>query len=105
MGWKVSSTVYLFDNCNNTTIHSTSRPIVDAEGRVIASLCGHPNDPDWESVHTQAANLMREAEPKIRRTEKNSQHRRGRFVALAAGVSFGGGQKVIEPIQNRIYFH
>lgn len=37
---------------------------------------------------------MSNAEKKIRRTKGNSKHRRGRFVALAAGVSFGGGQKV-----------
>jgi hypothetical protein len=43
---------------------------------------------------------MRKAQRRIRRTKKNSKHRRGHFTALAAGVSFGGGQKVNIPPRN-----
>jgi hypothetical protein len=71
-----------------------SCPIIDKIGRVIAMLCGHPDDADWESVHVKAANTMWRAQHHIRCTKKNSKHRRGHFTALAAGVSFGGGQKV-----------
>jgi hypothetical protein len=71
-----------------------SCPIIDKKGRVIAALCGHPDDPTWELTHLEAAALMRQAQRRIRRTKKNSKHRRGHFTALAAGVSFGGGQKV-----------
>jgi hypothetical protein len=74
-----------------------SCPITDKMGRVIAALCGHPDDPTWESNHLEAAALMRQAQRRIRRTKKNSKHRRGHFTALAAGVSFGGGQKVNKP--------
>jgi len=42
---------------------------------------------------------MKRAQHWIRRTKKNLKHRCGNFVALAAGVSFGGGQKVyISPL-------
>jgi hypothetical protein len=42
---------------------------------------------------------MKRAQRRIRRTKKNSKHRRGHFIALAAGVSFGGGQKVSARLQ------
>lgn len=71
-----------------------SCPIIDKIGRIIAMLCGHPDDPEWESIHVEAADTMRRSQRRIRRTKKNSKHRRGNFTALAAGVSFGGGQKV-----------
>jgi hypothetical protein len=74
-----------------------SFPIIDKIGRIIAMLCGHPDDPEWESVHVEAADAMRRSQRRIRRTKKNSKHRRGNFTALAAGVSFGGGQKVSAP--------
>ena len=74
--------------------YRVSCPIINKVGRIIAMLCGYPDDPDWESVHVEAADTMRRAQCRIRRTKKNSRHRRGNFTALAAGVSFGGGQKV-----------
>jgi hypothetical protein len=57
-------------------------------------LCGHPDNPEWESVHVEVANSMWKSQCRIRRTKKNSRHRQGNFTTLAAGVSFGGGQKV-----------
>jgi hypothetical protein len=71
-----------------------SCPIADGKGRVIATLCGHPDDPSWEAAHKEAAAVMKRAQRCIRPTKQNSKHRRGHFIALAAGVSFGGGQKV-----------
>lgn len=74
--------------------YRVSCPIIDMVGRIIAMLCGHPDDPEWESVHVEAADTMRRSQRRIRRTKKNSKHRRGNFTALSAGVSFGGGQEV-----------
>jgi hypothetical protein len=71
-----------------------SCPITDKKGRAIAVLCGHPKDPSWESAYVEAANTMRRSQCSIRRAKKSSQHRRGHFTALSAGVSFGSGQKV-----------
>jgi hypothetical protein len=71
-----------------------SCPIIDKIGRIIAMLCGRPDDPEWESVHVEAADAMRQSRRRISHTKKNSKHRRGNFTALATGVSFGGGQKV-----------
>jgi len=74
--------------------HRVSCPITDKKGRVIAVLCGHPKDPNWESGYVEAASTMQQAQHRIRRTKKNLRHRCGHFTALAAGVSFEGGQRV-----------
>ncbi|KAJ6600899.1 hypothetical protein B0H10DRAFT_2082626 [Mycena sp. CBHHK59/15] len=64
--------------------------ILDARGRIVAILIGRPEDPDWdEEMHRARRKGMRH------RVFKSARplHRRGRFSVLAAGVSFGGGQK------------
>ncbi|KAJ7602797.1 hypothetical protein DFH06DRAFT_1351030 [Mycena polygramma] len=71
--------------------------IVDAHGRIIAILLGRPEDPDWDDVVRDAAKAMERA----RRAgyasgafrSKDTEHRRGRYAVLSAGVSFGGGQE------------
>jgi len=91
----MESTYIVFVFCITTLMrHRVLCPITDKKGRVIAALCGHLDDPTWEPTHIQAAVLMRQARHRIHRTKKNSKHRCGHFTALAAGVSFGGGQKV-----------
>ncbi|KAJ6557128.1 hypothetical protein B0H10DRAFT_2121145 [Mycena sp. CBHHK59/15] len=62
--------------------------ILDARGRI---------DPDWDEVVDEAVREMHRARRKgmRHRVFKSARplHRRGRFSVLAAGVSFGGGQK------------
>jgi hypothetical protein len=61
-------------------------------------LVGQPDDPEWREVINEAEAVMRE----VRETgaeldlfsEKAQDHRRGRFLAIPVGVSFGGGQTV-----------
>ncbi|KAJ7083946.1 hypothetical protein B0H15DRAFT_784520, partial [Mycena belliarum] len=69
--------------------------IVDAEGRIVAILLGKPEDPDWDDVVAEAVKAMYRARVHARKAGmwSPSTHRRGRYMALAAGVSFGGGQK------------
>ncbi|KAH9917197.1 uncharacterized protein B0H18DRAFT_1123790 [Fomitopsis serialis] len=71
----------------------TTRPITDESGRVIAVLCGAPNDPAWTGVHRDAAAAISEARLRLSFASKDVVHRRGDFPALAVGVSYGGGQK------------
>jgi hypothetical protein len=68
-------------------------PIVflDKEGRAIVVLAGCPRL-DWDNVVNGAADVLREAHPRC--NFPPSEHRRGKFAALATGISFGGGQKV-----------
>ncbi|KAK0225735.1 hypothetical protein IW262DRAFT_1456908 [Armillaria fumosa] len=35
-----------------------SIPVTDDEGHVIAVLAGQPEDPNWESIHTSASDLL-----------------------------------------------
>lgn len=67
-------------------------PIVDQQGRVIAVLAGHPDDPDWDSVHNEAAEALETLRPKCKLAQEQRKHRRGRFGALSYGISYGGGQ-------------
>ncbi|KAJ7471582.1 hypothetical protein B0H11DRAFT_1729863, partial [Mycena galericulata] len=68
--------------------------IVDVDGRIIAVLLGTPDDPDWPNVIKEAAKAMARARRRARQHGWcPSAHRRGRYLALTAGVSFGGGQR------------
>jgi hypothetical protein len=101
--WDGKYVCAIFASLSTLTRSRVSCPITDKKGRVIATLCGHPDDPNWDSAHTEVANIMRRAQRRIRRTKKNSRHRRGHFTALAAGVSFGGGQRVSDSAPCTLY--
>ncbi|KAJ6514780.1 hypothetical protein DFH09DRAFT_940793, partial [Mycena vulgaris] len=69
--------------------------ILDREGRIIAILLGRPEDPDWDDVVKGALKALARARRSVRRYGAwwNNPHRRGRYLALTTGVSFGGGQR------------
>lgn len=74
---------------------SDPKLILDADGRIIAILLGTPEDPDWPSVVAEALKDMARARRYARQYGWNpSVHRRGRYLSLTTGVSFGGGQRV-----------
>lgn len=71
--------------------------IVDSEGRIIAILLGTPEDPDWPDVIRDAVKAMARARRIARHQgafRAGRIHRRGRYLPLTSGVSFGGGQRV-----------
>ena len=81
---------------------SKTRLILDKKERIVAVLVGQPDDPLWGGTVDAAAEVMREVERcgagMDLFTEKTLHHRRGEFLAIPAGVSFGGGQTVrIQP--------
>ena len=59
---------------------------------------GQPEDPQWSGTVDAAAEVLREVERLGANedlfTEKCLHHRRGEFLAIPTGVSFGGGQTV-----------
>jgi hypothetical protein len=61
-------------------------------------LVGHPSDPGWKIVVEDAAALMEEVRKLGLESdafgEKYITHRRGEFVAIPVGVSYGGGGTV-----------
>lgn len=76
---------------------------MDKEDRIIAALVGQPNDPEWCTTVNAAAKVMQEVErlgaDMDLFAEKNLHHRRGEFLAIPAGVSFGGGQTVLTQLR------
>lgn len=73
--------------------------LVDSKGRIVAVLAGRPaNDETWGPSMKKAAESMAESREAGRRSNvfptSEDTHRRGHFVNLAVGVSFGGGQQV-----------
>lgn len=68
-------------------------PLVDHDRRVIGHLIGRPaDDPTWGSVNDEASRALEHARNKLVFSTKDKVHRRGRFPALAYGISHGGGQ-------------
>ena len=72
--------------------------MLDKEGRVCAFLAGRPGGPDWGGVSSRASEALQRM--RLLGVESGAfssddlDHRRGNFLAVASGVSFGGGQTV-----------
>ena len=77
---------------------SKTRLILDKRDRIIAVMVGRPDDPQWGCVIDAAAEVLRDVErcgaDMELFTGESRHHRRGVFLAIPAGVSFGGGQTV-----------
>jgi len=96
MGWLVGC-ILIFKTplimcCRKTLL------ILDKEGWIVAILVGQPDDPGWLYVIDDAAKVMQEVQQMGAEldlfSEKSLDHRRGEFLAIPVGVSFGGGQTV-----------
>ncbi|THU86476.1 hypothetical protein K435DRAFT_683546, partial [Dendrothele bispora CBS 962.96] len=75
----------------------TSIPLVDDHGRIFAILVGHPpNDPTWELLNDQAVDLLEKYRGLVTPDDKVS--RRGLSRYMSVGYSFGGGQKIPQPL-------
>src|SRR5271168_3699738 len=65
---------------------------------MIAVLVGQPVDPQWRDTVDAATKVMQGVEQLGASsdlfTEERLHHRHGEFLAIPAGVSFGGGQTV-----------
>ena len=69
---------------------------MDTSNRIVAMLGGHPRGDgvDWNSVKTEASQVIESARQACNFTPSDTAHRRGNFATLARGVSFGGGREV-----------
>ncbi|KAI0352293.1 hypothetical protein OH77DRAFT_1409671 [Trametes cingulata] len=75
-------------------MHRDPRPILDKNGRVFAVLAGRPKDTrGWTRVNAQVQAAFEQARARYKLDPKKKCHRRGDFPAVAAGISYGGGQK------------
>ncbi|KAF8218435.1 hypothetical protein L208DRAFT_1351520, partial [Tricholoma matsutake] len=75
--------------------------IEDHAGRIFCVGIGQPydsNQPEeqkWSKGMVDVEREMEEASEQCSFDSKDLNHRRGSFPALAAGVSFGGGQVIL----------
>ncbi|KAI0040403.1 hypothetical protein FA95DRAFT_1502918, partial [Auriscalpium vulgare] len=69
--------------------------ILDCKGRTLAQLVAPPRkDPSWPNVHTGARAELQAAAAICPFSPDQLRHARGRYPALSAGYSWGGGPKV-----------
>ncbi|KAJ7434607.1 hypothetical protein B0H11DRAFT_1731584, partial [Mycena galericulata] len=73
--------------------------IIDNDSRIVAAFVGKPDDPAWDKIVIPgASHAMDEASKQGIETgafsAKDRTHRRGTFLSLTTGVSYGGGQKM-----------
>ncbi|KAK7438762.1 hypothetical protein VKT23_017893 [Stygiomarasmius scandens] len=73
----------------------TATPIIDKNGLVFGLLAGCPdNDSTWEATISAAGKAIGKARSKCKFTQEQRHHRRGDFLALTTGISYGGRQTV-----------
>jgi hypothetical protein len=83
----------------------TPYAIVDDDDVVFAVLGGMPRDEgkgksdrptynEWKKVASTASSTRERVRSSYQFTKEQLHHRRGDFVAIDHGISFGGGQKV-----------
>ncbi|KAF8867477.1 hypothetical protein BD779DRAFT_1483315 [Infundibulicybe gibba] len=74
--------------------------LCDVDGRVIGVLAGRPSDPSYVRSTEKLSDLLRDARIKAGMGDGGEGHRRGKYCALSAGVSFGGGQQMPRNLGN-----
>lgn len=70
---------------------SHSVPVRDREQHVIGVCVANPQN--WGDINRCASGAIETARKRCFFPKKSKRHRRGDFLALAVGTSFGGGQK------------
>ncbi|KAJ7294034.1 hypothetical protein C8J57DRAFT_1041324 [Mycena rebaudengoi] len=80
--------------------HRHARPIADVHGRIIAVLAGQPSDPTYTAAAVRAFQAMTKEATAAKFLAALSQHRRGQFPALNAGLLYGKGQTVPSRLNN-----
>jgi hypothetical protein len=79
-------------------VYRKTREVHDVKKRIMAIFVGRPQDSEWKKVTDNATALMQEVEKLGHKIgafdDKYLHHRRGDFVALPVGVSYGGGATV-----------
>ncbi|PPQ78576.1 hypothetical protein CVT24_002742, partial [Panaeolus cyanescens] len=69
----------------------TTHTITDSCGRNIGLLGGMPRQKSWEDVQKDAAAAIRNSASLLYVPEEKRHHRRGHFISIPMGLSFGGG--------------
>lgn len=99
MGWRVRSIIKNMSSVANI-VHRKPELITDLSGRILVALVGRPtcSDPqEWDGVANGAKHALisfRDEGLRQGLFEQDASDRRGNFLAIATGISFGGGQRV-----------
>ncbi|KAK0429518.1 hypothetical protein EV421DRAFT_1745553 [Armillaria borealis] len=93
---------YNFQHCHWQGHVAT--PIVDQQGHIISVLAGHPEDPDWDAVHEEAADTLENLCTQCKLSNNQRKHQRGCFGALSFRISYGGGQTSCSPSSTALPF-
>ncbi|KAJ7084525.1 hypothetical protein B0H15DRAFT_751412, partial [Mycena belliarum] len=80
-----------------------ARPIVDAHGRIVAVLAGQPRGADYAAAALSAFDVLEEERKAANFRAAMATHRRGGYVALHVGLSYGKGQRVPSWLDNGAY--
>lgn len=76
-------------------VFRTPHLLLDRENRVIGALAGRPHGAtDWGAVHDSALASLESVSKKLNFSQKDKAHRRGSYISISHGLSFGGGQQV-----------
>jgi hypothetical protein len=104
LGWTVRPT-YLLASPLHSCVFSDAGYIVDENDQIVAILAGRPTPDSWDDLSANIARTLDEAgeQTKVNNSTCRDDHRRGKFKALASGISFGNGQTV-RPLFP-FYFH
>jgi hypothetical protein len=80
-------------------VFRTPHLLLDRENRVVGALAGRPlGATDWGAVHDSALGSLEAVSEQLNVCHKDTTHRRGSYVSVSHGLSFGGGQEVRVPL-------
>ncbi|KAJ7690435.1 hypothetical protein B0H14DRAFT_2420447 [Mycena olivaceomarginata] len=82
---------------------STPRPLIDANGRIIAVLAGQPRNDAYRLAVERAFRAISDAAVEARFPASMRKHRRGLFAAMNVGLSYGKGQTTPCWLNNKEY--
>ncbi|KAJ7318248.1 hypothetical protein DFH08DRAFT_714882 [Mycena albidolilacea] len=92
---------FLFFLCSPPS--STPRPLIDANGRIIAVLAGQPRNDAYRLAVERAFQTISDAAVEARFPASMRRHRRGLFAVMNVGLSYGKGQTTPCWLNNKEY--
>jgi hypothetical protein len=94
MGWNVSNGVLTKGWGCVDFLSSTPTPILGKEGETLVLLAGKPRDPTYEDTLRDLEGAVMDAGKRFYFSERQRYNRRGDYLAISTGISFGCGSTV-----------
>jgi hypothetical protein len=101
MGWNVSNGFLTKRRGYVNLPSSTPTPILGKEGETLVLLAGKPRDPTYEDTLRDLEGVVTDAGKRFYFSERQRYNRRGDYLAISTGISFGCGSTVSSSIQGR----